>query len=188
MGTKRYSMDFEPILLEKDTARLFGTGLPEEGLNVECISVGALPEYGKDFGALTAGTADGEQTDTNLEMNTLELAQYRMRVVTDMSVKLSHPGSVTQWKTKAQSFYLPQFPVDGPSSLQDFFFAASEFFVFEDNIPQFELYSVRAQNEAIILFSGWRFKFRVLKDGQQGRIDLWTSEWPTNSTSPRYPR
>lgn len=186
MGTKRFSKDFEPILLEGDTATLKGTGLPEIGLNVRCIAVGGLPEYKADFGALTAATPDTDQTDVNLEMNTMELAQYRIRVVSEMRLQLKHPGSVQQWRTKNTQFYLPQYPMDGPSHLQEFLFSASEFLVFEDNTPTFDLYANRAQLAAYVLFSGWRFKLE--KIAQAGRITLYTSEWPSVSPTPRYPR
>src|SRR5574343_124026 len=105
----RYNKDFDPILLEGHTATLFGTGLPDQGMNVRCIAVGALPEYWNDFGALTAGSAVVDQADTDLEMNTMELAQYRMRVVTDMQVRIKNPSAVRQWRTKNVSFYLPSY-------------------------------------------------------------------------------
>jgi len=186
MGTKRFSFDFEPVLLENDTATLKGTGLPEEGLNVQCIAVGGLPEYHANFGALVAGQSDSDQTDTNLEMNTMEMAQYRMRVVSEMRLQLKHPGSVSQWRTKNVQFYLPQYPIEGPSKIQEYLFAVSEFFVFEDNTPQFDLYANRAQLAAYVLFSGWRFKFKKIT--QPGKITLYTSEWPSVSPTPRYPR
>jgi len=185
---KRYNCEFDPIMLEDDTAKLFGTGLPENGLNVKCVAVGALPEYWNDFGALAAGTWDTDQTDTNLEMNTMELAQFRMRVVSEMKVQLKHPGSVTQWRAKNITFYLPQFPSDAESFLAEYYFKASEFFIFEDNTPRFDLYANRAQDAAFVIFSGWRFKLAPLPQGQEGKIKLWTSEWPSNSPTPRYPR
>lgn len=181
----RYNKDFDPIMLEGHTATLFGTGLPEEGLNVRCVAVGALPEHWVDFGALVANTTDADQTTTDIEMNTLEMAQFRMRVITEMQVKLKHPAAVRQWRAKNVSFYLPQFP-DGPNALQDWYWTASEFFVFEDNTPSFDLYSGRAQTAALIAFSGWRFKFQKITE--PGKFPIWTSEWPSVSPSPRYPR
>ena len=185
--SKRFNTDFDPILLEDDTATLFGTGLPEAGLSVRCIAAGALPEDWHDFGALVAGTWDTDQQDTNLEMNTMELAQYRLRVVTEMKLRLKHPGSVTQWRTKSRTFYLPQYPSgEGDSHLAEFYWKASEFFVFEDNIPMFDLYANRVQTQALVLYSGWRFKFEKIT--QPGKIKIWTSEWPSVSPTPRYPR
>ena len=184
----RYESEFNPILLENQTATLYGMGVPENGLNVKCLAVGALPENWKDFGALTGGSWDTDQSDTNLEMNTMELAQFRIRVVSEMKLRLKHPSSVTQWKTKNATFYLPQFPTgEGVTSfLQEYYWKASEFFVFEDHTPVFDLYANRTTLSAIVLFSGWRFKLQTIS--QPGRIALWTSEWPSTSPTPRYPR
>lgn len=183
----RYDKDFGPILLEDQTAILFGTGLPEEGLNVKCVNDGALPEHWVDFGALTAGVADTGNTTTDLDMNTMELAQYRMRVVSEMRLTLKHPGSVQQWRSKNVTFYLPQFPTEpGLDFLREYYWKASEFFVFENNNPEFDLLAGRAQANAFVIFSGWRYK--LLKIEQPGRIKIWTSEWPAISSTPRYPR
>ena len=183
----RYDKEFDPILLENHTATLYGTGLPEEGLNVRCVAVGALPEYWNDFGAVTASTWTASATDTNLEMNTMELAQYRMRIVSEVRARMAHPGSVHQWRTKNTQFGLPQFPTEpGLQFLQEYYWKASEFFVFEDHTPQFEFYGNRASTVSFVIFSGWRF--RLQKIDQPGKIAIWTSEWPSSSPSPRYPR
>ncbi len=182
----RYTREFEPILLEGHTATLHGTGLPDEGLNVRCVAVGALPEYWNDFGALAAGAWSTSNTDTNLEMNTMSFAQYRMRVVSDMRLRLNHPGSVTQWRTKNTSFYLPQFPEELPECIKEFYWNSSEFFVFQDNTPEFDLYSSTAQVSSIVVYNGWRFKLQPISE--PGKIAIWTSEWPTTSSTPRYPK
>ena len=181
----RYSQDFEPLMLEGHTATLHGTGLPEEGMNVKCIAVGAMPEYWNNFGALVANVTSADQTDTDLEMNTMELAQLRMRITTNMQVQLKHPSAVRQWRTKNTSFYLPQFPA-GPDFLLEWYWKASEFFIFEDNTPSFDLLSTVAQAVSIIVFSGWRFKLQ--KTEEPGKFPVWTSEWPSISPSARYPR
>ena len=46
---------FEPIMLPHEHAHLITAS---KEFDVECIAVGALPEYEKDFGALTAVTWD----------------------------------------------------------------------------------------------------------------------------------
>jgi len=183
----RYDKEFDPILLENHTASLYGTGLPEEGLNVRCVAVGALPEYWNDFGALVAGVWSAAATDTNLEMNTMELSQFRIRIVSAARMRMAHPGSVRQWRTRNIQFYLPQFPAGpGDDFLQSFYWKSSEFFVFEDNTPQFEFMSPVALANCFVLFSGWRF--RLQKIDAPGRIAIWTSEWPTTSSMPRHPR
>jgi len=183
----RYDQDFNPILLEDQTAILFGTGLPANGLNIKCIAVGAMPEHWVDFGALTANTLDPGNITTDLDMNTMELAQYRMRIVTEMRLNLKHPGAVWQWRSKNVTFYLPQFPMAPDLGfLQEYYWKASEFFLFEDNRPEFDLFANRAQLNAFVIFSGWRYKLQKIETA--GRIPIWTSEWPVVSSTPRYPR
>jgi len=182
----RFDKDFYPVLLEGQTATLFGTGLPEQGMNVRCIAVGALPEYWKDFGALTAGTALVDQTDTNLQMNTMEFAQYRMRVITNMQVRIKNSSSVRQWRTKNTTFYLPQFEGIPDGKIAEWYWMASEFFIWEDNNPSFDLQSDAAQVASIVLFSGYRYKVHAISE--PGKFPLWLSDWPSVSPSPRYPR
>lgn len=174
----KYSNSFEPILLENMTATLFGTGCPAEGLNVVCKAVGALPEYYKNFGELTADTWDTDNEDTNLEMRTMELAQIRMRILDDIKVRLYNPGPVQQWRSKTGSFYLPKFPVDeGMIFFQNYYWKASEFFVFEDNTPRFSFHSEFASSTSRVLFSGWRLKLGKITT--VGKTKIYLSDWPT---------
>ena len=165
----RYSSTFQPILLEGMTATLYGSEIDQGGLNVVCRGVGAMPEYQKDFGSLTAATWSNDNEDTNLEMGTMELSQMRMRVVDDMKVRLKNPAAVQQWRTLRTSFYLPQFPTEeGYEWLREFYFQQSEFFVFEDDAtPRFDLYSPVALSTSRVIFSGWRFKLQ--KTEQRGK-------------------
>lgn len=175
----RYSNSFEPLLLEGFTAKLYGAGLPIDGFNARCVAVGALPEYGADFGAVTAGTWLTDQTDTNLRMNNLEFAQYRMRVLDDMYVRLKNSGPVQQWRTRNTTFFLPQFPEEPDSWLAEFLFKQSEFFVWEQQDPVFECYSSITTTTSKILISGWRFK--VEKITEEAKFHIWLSDWPSKT-------
>jgi len=176
----RYSNNFEPILLEGLTATIRGSGVKVDGLNVKCTAITALPEYYKDFGALTAATWSNDNEDTNLEMGTMELAQYRMRIVDDIQLRLKNPSSVQQWRSLRANFHLPMFPQNVEDDwLKVFLWKASEFFVFEDdNTPRFDLYSTVASTTSGILFSGWRFKLEEIQT--KGRIDIWLNAWPSS--------
>lgn len=176
----RFSADFQPLLLEDMTATLFGAELPADGLNIVCKSVGAMPEYIKDFGSLTAAVWDADNEDTNLEMGDMELLQLRMRVLDDIRVRLKNPGSVQQWRTSKTNFYLPQFPPgDDNKFWKEFLWVQSEIFVFEDYTPRFDLYSAVAATESRIAFSGWRFKLSKIPG--QGRIKVWINSWPAQA-------
>ncbi len=178
----RYSNSFEPLLLEGYTARLHGSGIQEGGLSVKCVAVGALPEYYKDFGALAAATWDIDNTDTNLIMNKWEFSQLRMRVLDDMHLRLKNSQSVSQWRSRDTTFYLPQFPMDSENDyLKNWLWKSSEFFIWEDQSPAFEFYSDFAIATSRVLFSGWRF--RVQKFDGQPKFDIWLSDWPTKAST-----
>lgn len=177
----RYDPDFRPLFLEGHTAHLYGAGLPMGGLDVKCIAVGALPEYIKDFGALTAAVWTRDQEDSNLEMNSWELAQYRMRVVDDVRVQVKNPSAVQQWRTKNTNFWLPKFPTDpGTDWMQSFYWCQSEFYLWEDKAtPRFDLYSELTTTTSRVVFSGWRFRFNPLKPPEKPRFFIYLSDWPT---------
>lgn len=175
----RYSNAFEPLLLEGYTAKLYGAGLPQEGKNVRCVSVGALPEYAADFGALTATVWLTDQIDANLRANNMEFNQIRMRVLDDMYVRLRNSGPVQQWRTRETTFFLPPFPADPDDWLAEFLLKQSEFFVWEYQDPVFECYSSIAAASSKILFSGWRIKVEDIKE--EAKFHIWLSDWPART-------
>ena len=175
----RYSPEFNPLLLENMTATLFGSEQPPSGLNVICKAVIALPERYVDFGALTAATWDTDNEDTGLELSTLELGQFRFRIQDDMQCRLKNPAPVNLWRTTDSNFYLPQFPTDPSENfLKNFFFKASEFFVWEDSTPRFDFYSAVTLTTSRVLFSGWKMK--LSKTAMKGKIEIWVDSWPSS--------
>jgi len=170
-----YRTEFEPVFLPGESARLITAS---EDINVECVAVGALPEYYKDFGALSAATWDPDNEDTNLEMPTSEMSQLRMRILDDMQLRFKNLGPTTQWRTAKTAFYLRMFPqTSGEDFLKEYLFKASEFFVYEKDTPRFDFYSTLALSTSRVLFSGWRFK--VKKTETPGKIVIWVSGWPS---------
>ena len=176
-----FKTNFEPILLPGETAKLITSSATH---NVECVAVGALPEYYKDFGALTAATWDTDNEDENLEMSAFELAQFRMRVIDDMKLRFNNLAPTRQWRTAKTDFYLRQFPQESSEDfLKEFLFKASEFFVFEDDTPRFDFYSDGTLATSRVLFSGWRFKVKKLSVGAPvPRMQIWVSGWPSGSS------
>ena len=172
---KIFSNEFDPILLPKETALIITAN---ESFNAECVAVGALPEYEKDFGSLTAATWDNDNEDTNLEMAENELAQFRIRIVDDVKLKFNNLAPTRQWRTAKTDFYLRQFPTGGGEDfLKTFMFKASEFFVYEQDTPRFNFYSDIALATARVRFSGW--KMRLKKITVAGKIPIWVSGWPS---------
>lgn len=174
-----YKTAFEPILLPGETAHL----LTSSGMfDVECIAHNALPEREYDFGALTAATWDTDNEWTGLEMNQGEFAQFRMRVLSDMQLRLNNLSPTRQWRTAKADFYLYQWPQQtGEDFLKEFIFKASEFFVYEDDTPRFDFYSTQAQVASTVLFSGWRFRIRKLPVGVIGKTTILVSGWPATN-------
>lgn len=172
-----YNQDFNPVLLPGDTAQIITAN---EKLNIQCVAVGALPERYVDFGALTAGTWDDNNEDTGLEMNQWELAQFRIRIMDDMQMRLNNLAPTRQWRTSKQNFYLPQFPaVEEAQSLREFYWKASEFFVWEDDTPRFDFKSEIVLATSRVLFNGWRMK--VTPFSGVPRITIWVSSWPSGA-------
>lgn len=173
-----YKTSFEPILKRGHTVALFGSSFPEQGSSFRCIAVDALPVYVKDFGALTASTWDNDNTDSNLSGDTMNLMQYRMRVLDNMQVRLNNPQSVKKWRTGKTSFWLPRFPDMSEASdyERDLLFMMSEFFMWEDNYPSFDLYSETTLAASRIEFTGWRYK--MVGSGTTGQFELLVNGWP----------
>jgi hypothetical protein len=176
----RFNDDFDPILLEGHTAQLLGSGLPGGGMGVRCLSVGSLPEWSSNFGALTAGVWDEDNADTNLIMPKMTLAVLRMKIVTNMKMRLKNPSSVRYWRSRDAAFYLPQFPWSGSDWEKRYSWRQSELMVWEDESPPaFDLYSTVAQATSIVLFSGWRFALERLPSDQKGAVNIWVNDWPS---------
>ena len=170
-----YKGNFDPILLPGETARLVTSS---ERMDIECVAVGALPEHYKDFGALVAVTWDRENTDTDLEMNDNELAQYRMRILDDVKMEFNNLGPTKQWRTARANFYLRQYPQnEGEDFLKEFMFKASEFFVYEDDTPRFDFYSDIALTTCRVLFSGWRLAIKKVQGLPKQSKTILVSGW-----------
>lgn len=171
-----YKTEFEPVFLPGETAKII-TSSGE--FNIECVAVGALPEYTKDFGSLSAVTWDTDNEDTNLEFSTNELAQFRMRVLDNMELRFNNLAPTRQWRTARTDFTLKQWPDIGEALLQEHLFKASEFFIWEDDTPRFDFYSQNAQSKSRVAFSGWRFKCRKITTGISPKMVIWVSGWPS---------
>lgn len=175
-----YKTQFDPIGLPGETFHLIRAA---GELDIEVDGVDALPEYIKNFGSIADASWLRDQEDTNLELNDGEFGQFRIRILDDVRLYLKNPSPTQKWRTSRTNFWLPQFPTDG-DFLREYFFRASEFFLFEDETPRFDLYAILAAASSRVAFSGYRFHFRKLgqdKEGKQirGKIPLWINSFPT---------
>ena len=177
-----FAVKFEPILLPGHTATLMSSEFPPEGQPVRCKAVGGLPEYINDFGALTAATWLSDQEDDNLEMGDKELAQLRMRVLDNFKTRLKNPGTTQYWRSAKTNYELTMLPAEELDGFKDFLWASSEFFIWEDTTPRFDLYSTTALTASRISFSGWRFKLQFITKGElTSPAVIWVNEWPSGA-------
>ncbi len=179
-----YSNDFNPLMLPNETAVLKGSAFPDEGQPVRCLAVGGLPEYTKNFGALTAATWSLDNADTSLDMGPGELAQYRMRVMGDFKLQIKNPSATQQWRTLNANFFLRKFPQDTDEDfLKVYLWKVSEFCVYgNDNSPRFDLYGDLVQATSRVIFNGWRFKLQNIAKAQlTSRVEIWVNSWPSGT-------
>jgi len=183
--------EFEPALLGGQSARLHLSAT--EFHDIRVVSWGYLPSHRHDFGSLTAGTASLANDCTHIDMPNGELAQYRW-VIGDPSVEveMKHPASTQQWMAQSQTtstganWRMRYWGVDDPIDVQKWMFKSSEFFVFEQNTPRFDLYPVSGLSGAstpqgYVEFFGFRYSLERLPNGERGMVDLWVQGWPGGS-------
>lgn len=175
MGASVYDPEFRPVLLPGDTAHLI---TQQETIDVECLAVGALPEYVKDFGALTATVWTSDQEDSNLELSDWEMGQYRMQVLSDVKMRFNNLSPTRQWRTSKTDFFLTQFPQnENDHWRKNLLFMQSEFFIYHDDTPRFDFYSDVNTVECLVKFSGWRYYIRKIPP--RGKVSIWVSGWPS---------
>jgi len=183
--------EFEPALLTGQSARLHINA--SEFHDVRVVSWGYLPSHRHDFGSLTAGTASLANDCAHIDMSDGEFAQYRWRIVDpSVEVELKHPASTQQWATQSYStstganWRMRYWDQNDPEDVQKWMFKSSEFFVFEQNTPRFDLYpesglSGASTPQGYIEFFGFRYALQRLPNGERGMVDIWTQGWPGGS-------
>jgi len=162
--------DFEPILLTGQSARLHINAT--EFHDVRVVSWGYLPSHRHDFGALTAGTASLANDCTHIDMPDGEFGQYRWRIIDPgVEVELKHPASTQQWASQSYStstganWRMRYWDEKDPEEVQKWMLKSSEFLVFQQNTPRFDLYPVSGLSGAstpqgYIEFFGFRYAWR----------------------------
>lgn len=160
MGSYTFRQVFEPIILPGETAQLL---LPIGALNIRCVHVEALPCYTKDFGAIGAGAWLERAEVEELSLPKLFLAQIRFKVVTPgIRVYLRLPRAVERWVAK-ERFWIEALPVEDP--LREIKLTLSEIFVWEDNIPLFDIHNPgTAVSSSIVEFFGFKFKTELIPE------------------------
>ena len=177
---------WNPMLLPGHTARLFKA---DGVVDVFIETVGAIPSLRIDVGALSVssfGTASNTGYDaTQLDMPDGEFAQYRIVIQEGFEIEMTHPSTTTrQWKTDSTNARVK--PITGDvqnwSPFDMFMWAASEFWVYEQETPRFDIYPLpnsTPRPQGHIEFMGWRYAFKRMKTGSKGAVPIWMNSWPT---------
>lgn len=172
-------MDFRPALEVGDVVEVLRSAGPKRVL---IDGMGPLPHYRHDFGQLTADSLN--QDVTQLDLPDGEMAQYRFSPMALYNVRFNHPGGTEQWRTSTQRFDIPPYLIDQglPQALAAFYFAASEFWVFKDETPRFDLIQAYSrQVEAYADFWGWRYHYVELERGDEFPVTkvVRANGWPS---------
>ncbi len=187
-----HNPQFSPILREGERAKLI-RGQIDNFVNVEVVHVFPLPDHRHDFGLLTASSLNLE--DTHLSMPTGELAQYRYtpRATTGaFQVHLQSPSGVDIYRTRGSvkgdqtaGFFVGPYDEEGRvwTGHDWTLWAASEFFVFENDTPRFDLYPLgptTGARRAHVDFYGWGFALKPILERPlvEPPISLWVSGRP----------
>jgi len=169
--------DFEKTLLPGWTARL----LRSDGYkDVEVLAVLSLPMYRHDIGALTGNSLANSISE--LKMPDGEFAQYRFKVMDAFEVEMTHPaGSQRLWRSQTQTHRLQPWDSTAPEIEQRFAWAASEFFVYQQDIPEFDLYpfqsSLIPSTQGYLAFQGYRYIFKSIET--EGMVKIWVNGIPS---------
>ena len=132
----------------------------------EVLGVEALPDHRHDFGSLTAGTTLSGQDDRHLDVGPKELAQYRFYARDAFEVAMTHPADSNRfWSARggtSANFRIPPWHMADPdmaTPLSRYYWAASEFWVFEEETPRFDLIPAAwTQNpQGHMTFTGYLF-------------------------------
>ena len=176
----QFNPSFKPLLLPGHTARLFKA---DGVVDVLCTAVEALPSYRHDFGQVAADGSSLGNDVSQLDVDNGQMAQFRYIIDSDIEIEFSHPsGTTTLWRTQTQRFRARPFtlsPAAEPQEITAFRWAATEFFVYEQETPRFDAYSTHQVQEAYVEFMGFKFYLQPLPSGQEGLLKLWVNAYPT---------
>lgn len=172
-----YDPAFQSHLRIGDTVHV----LKDSGeVNVRIDAVEPLPYRRNDVGSLTSASSLANDI-TVLDMPNGELAVYRFVPTTPIEVELNHPsGSSQRWRTSTTNFRIPPWLDDPalPQGMRDYYWAASQFWVYEAETPRFDIYRLAAHDTEMHLdFSGWRYQFTELPVNQRGALNIRMNGW-----------
>lgn len=169
---------FMPLWQAGQSVRLF-KGSEDNHIDVTIKHVFGLPWHRHNFGILTADSTDNDCT--HLDMQDGYMAQYRFIPRSSVDVHLQHPGGVDIFRTNGSTkggattgWFVHGYDQEGEQwDGHDWHqWAASEFVVFEDETPRFDLYPT-APSESLpahVDFYGWAYALKRFSPSQGGAM------------------
>ncbi len=144
-----------------------------------------------DFGALVGGTASLAAQCTHLEVPDGEMAVYRFTVTSTYEVEIKHPQAALYLVTRNPStavganWRVRPWVEDStiPRETAQYNWIASQFWVWEDDTPRFDLYPLLSQTvpapQGHIEFFGFKYALEELPAGEpEPQVEIWIDRWP----------
>ena len=180
-----YAPDFRPILQVGQTAHII-RGNPENFVDVEVVGVYSLGVHRHVFSASMTTSALGQDC-IHLDNNNGELSQIRYIPRGRFRVHLQNPigvdmytsqGSVKGSQTEGWFIDNVSGDPDEIPQVRSAMFALSEFLIYEDETPRFDLYGLApaAQIAAVVDFYG--IGFALKKTEKTPPVTIWASGRP----------
>lgn len=158
-----FSKNFEPIAKPSENVCIVGAGGKGAVKYFKVLGIEPLPALIKDFGAITNGTSVTSTVD-ELYLNKSQLAQYRMKLIDNVVVKIYQPAANTRSATKSGTFTINQNIAPNDSSVE--FSPLTEFYIYEDQEIKFEVINESGSDlsSSKILFAGFKYKLKELEE------------------------
>jgi len=149
---KAFSTEFEPVAYPGENILLLPT---KEAYRVEFVE--QIPVIEKDFGALDADAETDSTKLTELELDDMQLGQYRMYFVDNVAItEFRQPFGAGRFVIKNTVGQIDQtFQNIDFTRLSQF----TEFYVFEDDVPHVKVKNISgaALSNSRIKFFGWKY-------------------------------
>jgi len=173
--------EFTPAYRENHTLKMHQGG---NLTNIKITGVRPLGSHRHDWGQLaTAGTAELAKQCTHLQVADGEIAQYRYIIRDVFEIELKHPSATLYYaarspsNTVGENWRIRPWAQDDKVASEEAvaLWIASEFWVYQDTDPRFDVYPILSQvlplPQMHIEFFGFKYAWEAI--GQEGQVDLW---------------
>lgn len=161
--------------------------------NIRIVAARPMGVHRHDWltdGALTAGTLASGRECNHLKVFDGEIACYRYVVADNMLVMPKHPAASPYYQSKSFStaqgnrWAMERWEADRSLApvIQEYLFAASEIWVWQDEVPTWDLLPMLSQSNAVqgyCDFFGWRYAWEPMNAIEEKPVaHEWFDTWP----------